>query len=48
MEGKRIGNKVIRAALADITDMELEAFVFDITADAMEKAIRALSVTESP
>jgi O-acetyl-ADP-ribose deacetylase (regulator of RNase III) len=30
---KKIGNKTIRLVRGDITDMEVEAFVFDITAD---------------
>jgi O-acetyl-ADP-ribose deacetylase (regulator of RNase III) len=31
---KKVGNTVIRAVVGDITDMEVEAFVYDITADA--------------
>jgi O-acetyl-ADP-ribose deacetylase (regulator of RNase III) len=31
---KKVGNGVIRAVVGDITDMEVEAFVYDITADA--------------
>jgi len=34
MVEKRIGGKVIRLVEGDITDMEVEAFVFDITEDA--------------
>lgn len=34
MEQKKIGDKTIRLVIDDITDMEVEAFVFDITADA--------------
>lgn len=34
MVEKKIGDKVIRLEVGDITDMEVEAFVFDITADA--------------
>ena len=30
----RVNNKVIRVVRGDITDMEVEAFVYDITADA--------------
>ena len=33
MVERRIGNKVIRLVRGDITDMEVEAFAFDITAD---------------
>jgi O-acetyl-ADP-ribose deacetylase (regulator of RNase III) len=33
MVEKRIGNKVIRLLSGDITDLEVEAFVFDITSD---------------
>lgn len=33
MAEKRIGDKVIRLVMDDITDMEVEAFVFDITED---------------
>ncbi len=33
MAEKQIGNKVLRLVRADITDMEVEAFVFDITED---------------
>ena len=33
MVEKKIGNKTIRLLRGDITDMEIEAFVFDITAD---------------
>ncbi len=31
MAEKKIGNKVLRLVRGDITDMEVEAFVFDIT-----------------
>ena len=31
---KKIGDKVIRLVMGDITDMEVDAFVYDITADA--------------
>ena len=34
MTEKRIGEKVIRLVMGDITDMEVEAFVYDITEDA--------------
>lgn len=34
MVEKKIGGKVIRLVKGDITDMEVEAFVFDITEDA--------------
>jgi O-acetyl-ADP-ribose deacetylase (regulator of RNase III) len=33
MVEKKIGNKAIRLVRGDITDMEVEAFAFDITAD---------------
>jgi O-acetyl-ADP-ribose deacetylase (regulator of RNase III) len=33
MVERRIGNKVIRLVHGDITDMEVEAFAFDITSD---------------
>ena len=33
MAEKQIGNKVLRLVRGDITDMEVEAFVFDITED---------------
>jgi O-acetyl-ADP-ribose deacetylase (regulator of RNase III) len=33
MGEKRIGNKVIRLVRGDVTDLEVEAFVFDITSD---------------
>ena len=33
MVERRIGNKVIRLIRGDVTDVEAEAFVFDITAD---------------
>ena len=33
MVEKKIGNKVLRLVRGDITDMEVEAFVFDITED---------------
>jgi O-acetyl-ADP-ribose deacetylase (regulator of RNase III) len=33
MAEKKIGNKVLRLVREDITDMEVEAFVFDITED---------------
>ncbi len=33
MVEKKIGNKIIRLVRGDITDMEVEAFVFDITTD---------------
>jgi O-acetyl-ADP-ribose deacetylase (regulator of RNase III) len=33
MVEKRIGNKVVRLIRGDITDLEVEAFVFDITSD---------------
>jgi O-acetyl-ADP-ribose deacetylase (regulator of RNase III) len=33
MVERRIGDKVVRLVRGDITDMEVEAFVFDITAD---------------
>ena len=33
MAHKKIGNKVLRLVRGDITDMEVEAFVFDITED---------------
>ena len=33
MVEKKIGNRVIRLVRGDITDMEVEAFVFDITPD---------------
>jgi O-acetyl-ADP-ribose deacetylase (regulator of RNase III) len=33
MVEKRIGSKVIRLVRGDITDLEVEAFVFDITSD---------------
>jgi O-acetyl-ADP-ribose deacetylase (regulator of RNase III) len=33
MAEKRIGNRVLRLVRGDITDMEIEAFVFDITDD---------------
>ena len=33
MAEKKIGNKVLRLVRGDITDMEIEAFVFDITED---------------
>jgi len=33
MAEKKIGNKVVRLVRGDITDMEVEAFVFDITED---------------
>jgi O-acetyl-ADP-ribose deacetylase (regulator of RNase III) len=33
MAEKKIGNKVLRLVRGDITDMEVEAFVFDITED---------------
>jgi O-acetyl-ADP-ribose deacetylase (regulator of RNase III) len=33
MAEKQIGNKVLRLVRGDITDMEVEAFVFDITDD---------------
>ena len=33
MVEKKIGNKTIRLVRADITDMEVEAFAFDITTD---------------
>jgi O-acetyl-ADP-ribose deacetylase (regulator of RNase III) len=33
MVEKRIGNKVVRLVRGDITDLEVEAFVFDITSD---------------
>jgi O-acetyl-ADP-ribose deacetylase (regulator of RNase III) len=33
MAEKRIGDKVIRLVRGDITDMEIDAFVFDITED---------------
>ena len=33
MAEKKIGNKVLRLVRGDITDMEIEAFVFDITDD---------------
>jgi O-acetyl-ADP-ribose deacetylase (regulator of RNase III) len=32
-EEKRIGNRVVRLIRGDITDLEVEAFVFDITED---------------
>ena len=32
MAEKQIGNKVLRLVRGDITDMEVEAFVFDIIA----------------
>ncbi len=34
MAEKKIGDKVIKVVVDDITDMEIEAFVFDITGDA--------------
>jgi O-acetyl-ADP-ribose deacetylase (regulator of RNase III) len=34
MAERKIGDKVLRLVRGDITDMEVEAFVFDITADA--------------
>jgi O-acetyl-ADP-ribose deacetylase (regulator of RNase III) len=34
MVEKKIGEKVVRVVLGDITDIEVEAFVFDITEDA--------------
>ncbi len=34
MVEKKIGEKVIQLVMGDITDMEVEAFAFDITADA--------------
>jgi O-acetyl-ADP-ribose deacetylase (regulator of RNase III) len=34
MAEKKVGDKVIRLVLGDITDLEVEAFVFDITEDA--------------
>lgn len=34
MVQKKIGDKVIRLVVGDITDIEVEAFVFDITQDA--------------
>ena len=34
MTERKVGNGVIRAVRGDITDMEVEAFVYDITADA--------------
>lgn len=34
MVEKKIGEKVVRVVVGDITDMEVEAFVFDITEDA--------------
>jgi O-acetyl-ADP-ribose deacetylase (regulator of RNase III) len=33
MAEKQIGNKVLRLVRGDITDMEIDAFVFDITGD---------------
>ncbi len=33
MVEQRIGNKVIRLVRGDVTDLEVQAFVFDITAD---------------
>lgn len=33
MVEKKVGNKVLRLVRADITDMEVDAFVFDITED---------------
>jgi O-acetyl-ADP-ribose deacetylase (regulator of RNase III) len=33
MAEKKIGNRVLRLVRGDITDMEIEAFVFDITED---------------
>ena len=33
MAEKKIGNKVLRLVRGDITDMEIDAFVFDITED---------------
>jgi O-acetyl-ADP-ribose deacetylase (regulator of RNase III) len=33
MVEKRIGNKVIRLVRGDVTDLEVDAFVFDITSD---------------
>ena len=33
MAEKKIGNKVLRLVRGDITDMEIGAFVFDITED---------------
>ena len=33
MAEKKIGNKVLRLVRADITDLDVEAFVFDITGD---------------
>ncbi len=33
MVERRIGNRVIRVVRGDITDMEVDAFVYDITAD---------------
>ncbi len=33
MVERRVGDKVIRLIRGDITDMEVDAFVFDITAD---------------
>jgi O-acetyl-ADP-ribose deacetylase (regulator of RNase III) len=34
MVEKKVGDKAIRLVLGDITDLDVEAFVFDITADA--------------
>jgi len=34
MVQKKIGDRVIRLVMGDITDLEVEAFVFDITEDA--------------
>jgi O-acetyl-ADP-ribose deacetylase (regulator of RNase III) len=34
MAEKRIGNKVVRVIVDDITDIDVEAFVYDITDDA--------------
>ena len=31
---KKIGDRVIRLVMGDIIDLEVEAFVYDITADA--------------
>jgi len=33
MVEKRIGNKIVRLIRGDITDLEVEAFAFDITSD---------------
>ena len=46
MVEKRIGNKVIRLVRGDITDLEVEAFVLDITSDCQLSAGYGGAVTQ--